>query len=263
MAQQTANLAIDGLSKALHLNTDKKTQYDVVRQAKYQADYGLDMWNRQNLYNSPKEQMKRLIEAGLNPHLMYGQGTVGNAQTPSMPTQPKPASPGGYQKALFQNPAMNVNPFQQYHTFRNLGAQTNNTEEITKNMAQQTANLAIDGLSKALHLNTDKKTQYDVVRQAKYQADAAFQNSQNLIKQGRLIGAQEQNAIKQLKLIGQQLKNATKDGEIKALIKDIRQEELNYKRKTGTTDPGIWERILFESGIYEWIMEKWFKNTNL
>jgi len=30
-------------------------------------------WNRQNLYNSPAEQMKRYKEAGLNPHLIYGQ----------------------------------------------------------------------------------------------------------------------------------------------------------------------------------------------
>ena len=30
-------------------------------------------WNRQNQYNSPSEQMKRFKEAGLNPHLIYGQ----------------------------------------------------------------------------------------------------------------------------------------------------------------------------------------------
>lgn len=30
-------------------------------------------WNRQNQYNSPLEQMKRFKEAGLNPHLIYGQ----------------------------------------------------------------------------------------------------------------------------------------------------------------------------------------------
>lgn len=32
-------------------------------------------WNRQNQYNSPKEQMMRFKEAGLNPNLIYGQMT--------------------------------------------------------------------------------------------------------------------------------------------------------------------------------------------
>lgn len=43
------------------------------------------MWDRQNLYNSPQEQMKRLIAAGLNPNLVYGKGAVGNTagQMPS------------------------------------------------------------------------------------------------------------------------------------------------------------------------------------
>ena len=30
-------------------------------------------WNMQNQYNSPAEQMKRYKEAGLSPHLIYGQ----------------------------------------------------------------------------------------------------------------------------------------------------------------------------------------------
>jgi hypothetical protein len=33
-------------------------------------------WNRQNQYNAPEAQMKRFKEAGLNPHLIYGQMTT-------------------------------------------------------------------------------------------------------------------------------------------------------------------------------------------
>lgn len=36
-------------------------------------------WHRQNAYNSPEEQMKRFGAAGLNPHLIYGQGSSGLA----------------------------------------------------------------------------------------------------------------------------------------------------------------------------------------
>lgn len=42
----------------------------------------IDMWNRQNVYNSPSEQMKRLEEAGLNPNLIYGSSAnAGNASS--------------------------------------------------------------------------------------------------------------------------------------------------------------------------------------
>ena len=37
-----------------------------------------DFYNQQIVYNSPKEQMKRIQEAGLNPNLIYGsQGVTG------------------------------------------------------------------------------------------------------------------------------------------------------------------------------------------
>ncbi len=48
------------------------------------------MWDLQNLYNHPANQMKRLKEAGLNPNLVYGQsaaGAAGNASEPNRPTK--------------------------------------------------------------------------------------------------------------------------------------------------------------------------------
>lgn len=41
--------------------------------ANYQYEKNLEQWNRENLYNSPAEQMKRYKAAGLNPNLIYGQ----------------------------------------------------------------------------------------------------------------------------------------------------------------------------------------------
>ena len=65
-----ASLASSGLSAGT-----------AFRQQRLANEYNLDMWNRQNAYNTPAEQMRRLQEAGLNPNLMYGQGNVGNAPT--------------------------------------------------------------------------------------------------------------------------------------------------------------------------------------
>lgn len=44
-------------------------------------------YQRQQRYNSPKEQMKRYSEAGLSPYLIYGQGSSGNMSQPA-PTSP-------------------------------------------------------------------------------------------------------------------------------------------------------------------------------
>lgn len=62
------------------------------RESARQRKWSEDMWNRQNAYNTPAMQMKRLREAGLNPALMYGQGNTGNAEK-ALP----------YQQAQMQN----------------------------------------------------------------------------------------------------------------------------------------------------------------
>lgn len=51
--------------------------------AQYAYQQDLEQWNRANEYNTPKAQMERYKEAGLNPHLIYGQGTPGNTQVGS------------------------------------------------------------------------------------------------------------------------------------------------------------------------------------
>lgn len=40
----------------------------------------VEQQNVMNAYNSPQAQMERYSQAGLNPHLIYGQGTPGNQQ---------------------------------------------------------------------------------------------------------------------------------------------------------------------------------------
>lgn len=44
--------------------------------AQYQNNWNLQQWNRENAYNSPIQQMARLRQAGLNPNLVYGNGTT-------------------------------------------------------------------------------------------------------------------------------------------------------------------------------------------
>lgn len=45
------------------------------QRAKQEREWALMDWEKTNAYNSPEQQMQRFKEAGLNPHLIYGQGT--------------------------------------------------------------------------------------------------------------------------------------------------------------------------------------------
>lgn len=54
-----------------------------------QQQYAVENWNREVNYNDPKEQMRRLEQAGLNPNLVYGNGAAGlEAPSTAAPTAP-------------------------------------------------------------------------------------------------------------------------------------------------------------------------------
>lgn len=57
-------------------------------------------WNAQNLYNSPAQQMQRFKDAGLNPNLVYGNGSAAAGTA----GEPRASSPGSYHPKAIQVP---------------------------------------------------------------------------------------------------------------------------------------------------------------
>lgn len=55
------------------------------QQAEWQNQVNIQNWQMQNEYNNPFNQMKRLQEAGLNPNLMYGNGSASTGNATSAP----------------------------------------------------------------------------------------------------------------------------------------------------------------------------------
>lgn len=70
--------------------------------AKFQADANQKYLQQQLEYNTPKNQMARFQEAGLNPNLIYGQGNPGNQNAPLTHPDIRPTD--------FQNLMKNVTP---------------------------------------------------------------------------------------------------------------------------------------------------------
>lgn len=70
-----------------------------------QQQYAVENWNRETNYNDPRQQMKRLKDAGLNPNLIYRNGAAGleapSVAAPTAPAAPMQATaPGNYGNAI-------------------------------------------------------------------------------------------------------------------------------------------------------------------
>jgi len=129
-----ASLGGTGLSAMAQGSANRKTREWNERMYDKQKQDNLDFWNLQNSYNTPQQQMQRYQEAGLNPALMYGNGTPGNASSaPDAPT----AMP-------LNHKAPDLNIGQAFDTYFNVQTQA----QRLSNEKQIGNNLAIDALIK-------------------------------------------------------------------------------------------------------------------
>lgn len=110
----------------------QEKMYQIQRQ-----DY-LENWRMQNEYNTPRAQMQRFKEAGLNPNLIYGQGNNGNANDIQLgkPGNPDTSAPDytPVGRALSDS-------FSRYQDYRMANAQISNTEKQREILNLQEENL--------------------------------------------------------------------------------------------------------------------------
>ncbi len=66
--------------------------------AEYAYTKDLEQWNRENEYNTPESQMRRLAEAGLNPNLVYGSG-AGQSVAAKSPSYKAPDQTPGHMES--------------------------------------------------------------------------------------------------------------------------------------------------------------------
>lgn len=78
-----ASLLGAGGSAVANTEAVKEANRGNMELAEYQYSKNLEMWERQNAYNTPLEQRKRAEAAGLNPNLLYGHGSLSNTAAPA------------------------------------------------------------------------------------------------------------------------------------------------------------------------------------
>lgn len=109
----------------------------------------LEQWQRENEYNSPAAQMQRLSEAGLNPNLVYGNGSVSGNTTTAGPRYDAPTANLSYDTSGIQKGFSNsIHAFQDYQVrgaqFNNLQAQADLIEAQADNTRAQTLRQEFD-----------------------------------------------------------------------------------------------------------------------
>lgn len=255
-----AQIVSSGINYASAASANKKGRQWALEMYDRQRADALADWNMQNQYNSPAANMARLKAGGLNPNLVYGNGTntpsvnVRSASSDTFNPQAPRADIQGAANSLLQGVAL-----------RNTAAQTDNLRvqnELLKqqilNTAAQTQNIGQNTARSQFDLNqlkltaandimqketTLRKTQADVLKteadteavkaNTQYTLDqnerAALLNNQSLAKglieiaNLRTAGAVSEATRNQ---INQSIKNAEKDGILKQLDIELKRTGL-------------------------------------
>lgn len=210
---------------------DQRIQYqqsrmDALSDYKRQRKDSLSDYYMQNQYNSPLEQMQRYKDAGLNPHLIYGQQPQSAAAVRSNDTRSadkvnpdyKSFQPGveRYREDLSSIPPA----IGSYYDIQLKAAQTDNIKAMNT-VATQEALLKAAQTSKTL---IDTKT-------SEYNLDLANQLRTSVLERAtqevKRISAEIDLKKQQTGLTGQQTKNIKTDIRLKEIDENLREKGIS------------------------------------
>lgn len=219
-------------------------------------DRDKEMWNLQNMYNSPESQMARLKAAGLNPNMIYGSGSGGAAGTAGSPPNarvPQIVSEFGPLNGIPEALAS-------YQNFQMRQAQIDNVKSQTENVQTRTANealrgplLSILGEQKELDLS---KSQYQMEFDNAVKYNAARASALGIDKLRRQLSLMDdtslQNALNrrhsELKISGEGIANEQRQAQL--LFQQYKNDWMRAGVTTGDSiAPRLLVRMLNEIGI--------------
>lgn len=275
-----AGLAGGGLSYLGARRQDKINQRNQENQNISDRMYSNDMyswqrrdaladWNMNNQYNHPAQQMQRLREAGLNPHLVYGGGaqttaTMVRSVNQSLNSQPAPKGNVDILPQAVESMFSNMNSVWQG---KQMQAQTDNLKEQQKVLQQETLLKAAqtyetlkkgegtefdnymkrqleDSIMKGSILNLDK-TQAEIDNLKATTKSTLTTEEINRLKssQDRVKTAWEITLLKQKqKLDQQQLDNLQQEFKLKVNENALKEIELKLRQMgLNPNDPTYWK----------------------
>lgn len=180
-------------TNATNLQIARETNQANRELAEYQAQFNERMWHQQNEYNSPSAQLERYAQAGLNPNLVYGQGTPGNAG--DYPKYERPQMIAAHMQPFTGWNLGLSNIFENAFKYRNakLDLERKETENRKADAEKAILDYQVIGASLNNTLLTEKgnltKWQRKLLENTfQYQVDSAKASLQNLESRNRLLG---------------------------------------------------------------------------
>ena len=190
-----------------YVGASKRRQHE-KKMAAMQQQHNIDMWKMKADYNHPKQQMQRLKKAGLNPNLVYGEGTGTTGQMSTMPQDVPP----------------------------NLG------QHQMETISQHVPDL-IELFTRMYAMNTERVKATDIVEGTQKTRDerqriAAQTRGQNL--ENAIVAAARKDLIKQLRYQMELTGNRAYRERIKAEIDQVEYQMTKELRKYGATHGDHW-----------------------
>lgn len=220
---------IGGIGGAIQARKNRKLARELAqKQQDFQSaeaekayQRNLEMWNKQNAYNSPSAMMQRLEDAGINPQLAAGSLSAGAASTPPAYNPPNVVQPS---ESIFSNPYEHISQMGTNMAAVSLStAQAAQTRANTRNVELQNYRLQLENATLLPAQIQDLLNEFAFNKEIRPQTLALGamqlkQANQDLI-----------NSQKQFDIMEKQLEGLTYENRIKAI--DLAIAELTKDKK--------------------------------
>lgn len=197
---------------------NKKTIEANKAMAKYSYQKNLEMFNRTNEYNLPSAQRQRMIDANINPALMYGDGNVTGNVVGQGPQYDRPETTYEYR------PMQTLSALQLYQDMQLKKAQIDNVNAQTAAVQQRTINDKLQSMILDATGKYKSRTLEDDVIKAAWErafSEWKYKEKYNVVN--------DVMPMQQL-LRGQDLKIKELVGSGKAVDNEIKKADLLFKQ---------------------------------
>lgn len=251
-ALAAAAAGVGAITSLIGTNQTNKTNIKLQReqnewnaaQAEKANKWNLEQWERENVYNNAQNQMARLEAAGLNPNLMYGQGSPGSAG--SVKSEVAPSVAPARVTSPLQNFSQQVAPMiSMYQDLQNKQAQLSVQQKQAQLIDQEIASKALDNVSKG-YRNTRESEELPFY-QMNAMADAQRKRLtyENMNVEGRIKQLNENILLQSMPSMIERSQWITRDVKQRALGGELNNELNRSLKPFGVTqNDELWQRYL-------------------
>lgn len=238
--------ATSGANMGFQGNMNRKNRRFAEKMYRQQYQDELEFWRMNNQYNHPTAQMERLRNAGLNPHLVYGNGAVANSSSaPSAPNQPKWEG-----KAPQMETGIGMAGLDQYFNLEAKQAQTDNLRAQNTLLEKEVTLKNLGILQNAFNLDVDYQTKDSIINKVMGEGFRAINENQGILNKNAFDLDRYPLEIELLKaginVRTAQGENIKVDTGNKAIDTQLKQLDLMLWDKGISRSDPMWMRVIYQ-----------------